>query len=182
MEAAELLTLLDDLAAIALDDATRKRLEGMILDPLSKKDPEAALDCFKDSLRGPQSLETFMLAGAIDTWATHHLAAATAWLDREVAAGTFDPKALDANNPVLARFEAAIVFRRVATDPAGAKARLAALPPAMQIQILQHANRIPTLRPQDKAAFVPLVRELAAQIPDADERGNLLGKFESPAP
>jgi hypothetical protein len=183
MEATALLSMLDELAAMDLDDASRHRLESLILDPLSKKDPEVALNRFKASLRGPQNLQTAILSHSMDGWAKEDLAAATAWLDREIAAGSFDPKSLDANNPLLARFEASVLFHQVSTDPAGVKARLAAYPIAMQIDILMlQADRLNRLRPQDQTVFAAMAREVAEQIPDATQRDRLLGKFGSTPP
>jgi hypothetical protein len=154
MDAAELVAGLDRIAAMSLDDGTRRKLEDMILDPLAKKDPELALNRFKGRLAGAPGIDSLLLSSALGLWAGRDPAAATAWLDREIAAGTFDAKSLDGYNRNREWFEANIIPRLFATDAAGAEARLSALPPQMRKEILMKEN--PFAR--DEVAYAELVR------------------------
>lgn len=167
MDAAELLAALDGIAAMDLDDATRLRLETMILDPLCKKDPEAALESFKGKLTKPPGIQTFLLTHALKDWAKKDLAAATAWMDREVADGTFDARSLDGKNPVWMRLEAVVVFGQFAADPAKAEARLSKLPPTMRAEVLGQADAFHKMGAEDEIAFAEIVRR------QLDEKGRV---------
>lgn len=165
MDTAELLAALDHIAP--MDEATRLILENLILDALCKKDPEAALERFKGKLRGQEGMETYQLTQALKDWAKKDLMGATVWLDREVAAGTFDARSLDGKNSVWTRLEAAVVFGQFPADPTKAEARLSNLPPAMREDILGQADNFHKMREGDEIAYAEIVRR------QLDEKGRV---------
>lgn len=158
MDTADLLAELDRIAALDVDEATRLGLENLILDPLCKKDPEAALQRFKEKLRGQEGIQTYLLTHALKDWAKRDPAEAAAWLDGGVAAGDFDARSLDGKNPVWTRLEAAVVFGHFAADPAKAEARLSDLPPEMRADILAQADAFHKMSAGDEIAYAEIVR------------------------
>jgi hypothetical protein len=154
MDVAELVAGLDRIDAMSLDDETRRKLEDMILDPLAKKDPELALNRFKIRLAGAPGIDSLVLSSAIGLWAERDPAAATAWLDREISAGTFDAKSLDGYNRNREWFESNVISRLFKSDATGAEARLAGLPPEMRREILMKDNPFG----KDEIAHAEIVR------------------------
>lgn len=167
MDSAELLASLDRIAAMELDDETRDKLEILILDPLCKKDPEAALERFKGRLGEQSGISTYFLSSALKDWAKRDLVAATAWLDREIVAGSLDPKSLDGKSLMRTRLESAVVFGIFAADPAKAEARLSNLPAAMRAEILGQADSFHKMGKEDEIAFAEIVRR------QLDEKGRV---------
>jgi hypothetical protein len=141
-----------------LDDETRNKLELLILDPLCKKDAEAALERFKGQLGEKSGMYAFFLSNALKDWAKRDVSGATAWLDREIGTGTLDAKSLDGENAVRTRFESAVVFGWFAADPAKAEARLSKLPPSLRADILAQADSFHKMGAQDEIAFAEIVR------------------------
>lgn len=158
MDSDELLAGLDGIAAMGLDEETRDQFELLILDPLCKKDPEAALERFKGNLRDRSGLHRYFLSSALNDWTKRDLPAATAWLDREIAAGTFEPRSLDGNDGIRTRFESAVVFGQFAADPSKAEARLSELPSAMRADILRQADGFHKMGMEDEIALAEISR------------------------
>lgn len=167
MEPAELLAALDGIAAMDLDDATRLKLETLILDPLCKKDPEAALDRFKGTLADSEGFQSYMLTHALKDWAKRDVAAAEAWLDREVAAGTFEARSLDGRNASRERFESAVVFGLFAADPARAEERISKLSPELRAGVLRQADIFHKMREGEEIAYAEIARR------QLDEKGRV---------
>jgi hypothetical protein len=167
MDTQELLAALERIAAMDVDDVTRLKLENLILDPLCRKDPGAALDHFKGKLQRQEGMETFLLTHALRNWAKKDPAAATGWLDRELAAGTFEPRSLDGKNPVWTRLEAAVVFGQFAADPAKAEARLSCLSVEMRAEILGQADAFHKMSASDEIDYAAIVRR------QLDEKGRV---------
>ena len=128
MSADELGAQLDEIAALDLDDSARKQMRGMILGVLADKDPKMVLDKFSDELGDEDSGGQWHLRSALSKLAETDPAAATAWLDRQIAAGKFESKSLDGKNQTLLRMESALVNQLLKSNPAAATARVAALP------------------------------------------------------
>jgi hypothetical protein len=167
MDKSELLAALDHIAAMDLDDATRERLETMILDQLCKKDPEAALERFKGTLRNEFGQQTALLFSAFEVWTRQDPAAVAVWLDREIAAGTFEAHSLDGNHSVRVMFESVVVFGLFAEDPAKAEARLSKLPQKMRADILRLADLSHEMGAGDEIAYAEIVRR------QLDEKGRV---------
>jgi hypothetical protein len=158
MDPVELLAELDRIDAMDLEDETRDKLELLILDPLCRKDPQAALDRFKGRLGDNAGMHEFLLSNALKDWAKKDGVAANSWLDREAESGTFESKALDGKNRVKTRFESAVVFGLFAADPAKAEARLSNLPPSLRADILSQADGFHKMGAQDEIALAEIVR------------------------
>lgn len=171
MEPLELVAALDEIAALDVDVEMRRELEDLILDPLAKKDPETALKRFRDRLGEQQGVVSWQLSGAFTRWAGKDLAAATAWYDGELAAGTFDSKSLDGKNPLRDRFESNLIAKMLEADLTGAKAWLSAKSPDARVEILGGAG-FQNLQEKDQAAHAELVR---SQLGDT-ARLDLIGK------
>lgn len=154
----ELLAALDDIAALDLAEPARRALEELLLGVLAEKDPRAALDRFADRLDRQESGVSWQLGQAFQRWAGDDPAGAIAWFDARIAAGDFDSKSLDGKSPSRLRFEASLVAALLATDPATAGRRLAALP-ADQRPDLFHQGMFTNLKPGTEKAFADLVRE-----------------------
>ncbi len=166
MDAAELVAALDEIAALDLDDEARLKLEGIVIGPLSEKDPELVLERFKDRLSGESGWMSWQLSDALGNWAKQDLGAATAWFDRELSAGTFNGKSLDGKNANVEQFESRLIARMLGSDPALAAARLSGMSPATRMEVLR-GNGLRNIPEGDQAAYADLVR---GQL---DENGRL---------
>lgn len=161
----ELIAALDEISAIDLSDEDRSSIEEMIMDSLIKLDPQYALERFADRIEADPDGIGWQLSTAMKDWAKKDLVAATAWFDRQIAAGKFESRTLDGRSEMRAQFEAALFESLMGSDPLSAGERLAALPEDQRREVLQ---QIPfnELSPAEQKAYADLVRQL---IP-ADER------------
>ena len=161
MSTEELVASLDEIAALDLTSEARSRLEQMLLGPLSEKDPELALTKFIGRLETNQS-SMWQLSAVLGKWLEKDPAKATAWFDREIAAGTFEAKALDGRSRSRIQFEGATIAFLLASDPTAAARRLGALPADQRDEVVQQ-HSFQQLKEEDQVAFAKLVR---GQIPE----------------
>lgn len=175
-ELVEALVGIDDLD---LPDEEKEALRDMLLDPLIEKDPRLALEKFSGKIKGDPDGIGYALSSALAGWAKQDLNAATAWLDQQISAGTFESAALDGRNDMLLDYEAAIVGELLAANPEEARRRLTALPEIQRAEALQriafsdlegsapvaYADMIRSVVPQDEraGAFVYVMDEI---VPD----------------
>jgi hypothetical protein len=171
MESWELVAALDQIAFLDVDGETRMILEGLILDPLAKKDPETALNRFKDRLGEQRGGMSWQLSAALASWAGKDMAAATAWYDRELSAGTFDSKSLDGKSPLRDLFESKLVAKMLESDLSGAKSWLSGKTADARKEILSGPG-FQNLQEKDHAAHAELIR---SQLDDAG-RLDLIGR------
>lgn len=169
MSKEEMISAMDEIAALDLPDASRQMLEQMLIGPLCQKDPEFALTHFIDRLNDDQSMMGWQLSSAMKEWASKDPAKATAWFDQQIAAGKFDSKSLDGKSPSRMQFEGALIETLISTDPAAAAARLAALPQDQRAEALRN-NMGNAVKEEDQLAFAKLVRE---QLPEGQQAGTL---------
>ncbi|QTN32494.1 hypothetical protein HZ994_09185 [Akkermansiaceae bacterium] len=174
MNAAELIKALDEIAALDLDEGARLKLEGMVIGPLSEKEPELVLERFKGRLSGATGWMSWQLSEALGSWAKKDLSAATAWLDREIVAGTFLAKSLDGKNQALLQFEGKLLSLLISTDASAAEARVAALPEHLRKELFNNFGHR-ELKESDQKAFAELLRK---QLP-ADDALDRLGSQAS---
>ena len=99
---------------------------------------------------------------------------ARAFLNEEIAAGTFDSKSLDGRNGNRLQFEGAIIRSLISSDPAAASARLAIFPADQRSEVFQHFGWQP-LKEADHATFANLVR---SQLPE-DQQAAMLASQAS---
>lgn len=182
---------LDEISGLDLSAEERESLEGMILEPLIREDPEYALARFADRIASDSSDLGWQLSGALRDWAKNDLAAATAWFDREIAAGTFDSKTLDGRSEMRVQFESALMASLIGADIHSAGQRLAAIPEEERREVLEQIT-FPDLALPEQKAYADLVRQLvpaderagsfahiAAQLVDGSGYGKVSGFLDS---
>lgn len=169
MDRDELAAALQEIEALEIPASSRAMLESMLIGPLVQKDPEFALTTFSGRLQEEGGSMSWQLSNALKEWAVKDAAAATAWFDREIAAGKFDSKTLDGKSRSRLRFEGTLIGTLISSDVSAASARLAALPADQRAEVLgnQWGGEI---KEQDQAAYAGLVR---SQLPQEDQAKTL---------
>lgn len=170
----EMTAALDEIAGLGLSDEARETLESLILAPLIREDPQLALERFGDRIGSESSSIGWQLASALRDWAKTDLAGATAWFDRQIAAGKFDSKSLDGRSEDRTRFEAALMQSLLLSDPNAASQRLAEIPEDQRREVLEQIA-FPELGLQDQKTYAELVRQLVPQ----DERAGSFAHIAS---
>ena len=150
----ELASALDEIATVEMPEEVRAKLQHLLLDLLCGQDPEFALTRHFGLADDQNSWTHHRLVEALASWAGKNPAAATAWLDQQIAAGKFDSKFLDGKNPTWMRFEAALIMALNSTDPAAAVARLKSLPEDQRTYSLAGYS----IDDKDQLAYANLVR------------------------
>ena len=170
----EMTAALDEIAGLDLSDEARETLESLIIAPLIREDPQLALERFGDRIGSESSAIGWQLSTALRDWAKKDLAGATAWFDRQIAAGKFDSKSLDGRSEERTRFEAALMQSLLSSDPNAASQRLADIPEDQRREVLEQIA-FPELGPQDQKTYAELVRQLVPQ----DERAGSFAHIAS---
>ena len=165
----ELLAGLEEIASLDLPDRKKEQLVQAVIGVLAQKDPELTLDRFADRLRDGDGGMTWQLSEAFNRWIDKDGAAATAWMDRQIDAGTFESKSLDGRSDSRRNFEAALLSHLVSTDPAAAADRLAAIPEDQRESIFTQ-GRFSQLKPGNEKAMADLIR---GSLPEAQQAGTL---------
>jgi hypothetical protein len=158
-----------------LSDDAKRQLEGTLIGILSNKDPQAALERFADRIGGSDGGLTWQLSNAFQSWSAKDATAAAAWMDAQVAAGTFENKRLDGQHDPRIRFEAGLIQNLAASDPAEAARRLAALPEDQRDEVFTSRFHF-RIRPGTEKAVADLIRTQVA----ADDRLSTLGRSSAP--
>ena len=161
----EMIAALNEIAALDISRDLRRALESMFLEPLAAMDPELALTRFCGQFKTDRREEGSQQAKIFHQWAKQDLAAATAWFERQLAAGTFDPLALDGSSPARINFEGALVRVLLSSDPAAAARRMAAMSKKDRVLILWCCTHYTAVPEANQATFVRLARE---QVPAKD--------------
>lgn len=169
----ELLTALDEIAALGLDPAARAKLEALFVEPLVEKDPEAALARFAGAIRDDPDGVGSELSPALQAWAKLDLTAATAWFDLAIATGVFESKTLDGRSDARLEFEATLGGVLLATDPAAAGRRIEALPEDQRAEALQQIT-VADLDPSGQKQYIDLTRSL---LPEDEREGPFASAF-----
>jgi hypothetical protein len=164
MTQAEILAALESVAALE-EGESRDALESMLLDSLIQQDPELALSRFAGRITSDAEGIGWQLSTALGAWAKKDLTAATAWFDKQIAAGTFDSTSLDGKSEMRIQFESALMESLLLSDPNAAGQRLGALPEGDRREVLEQLP-FEELGASGQKTYTELVRQL---IP-ADER------------
>jgi hypothetical protein len=172
LSAEELLAGFDEIAALDLPDDVKRHLERTLIGVLAVKDPEAALDRFSSRIGGDGAWE---LSNAFQSWSAKDATAAAAWMDAQVAAGTFENKRLDGKYDPRIQFEAGLIQNLAASDPAEAARRLAALPEDQRDEVFTSRFHF-RIRPGTEKAVADLIRTQVA----AQDRLSTLGRSSAP--
>lgn len=170
----ELVTALDEIAALDLPAASRAMLEQMLVGPLVQKDPELALTRFIGRIQDQHGGMGWQLSNALQEWAKKDPAKASAWFDQQIAAGKFDSKSLDGKSRSRTQFEGALINVLLASDADAAGHRLGAMPEDQRSEVLSQ-YQFQQLKEEDQLAFAKLVR---GQVP-ADEQAEALAQQAS---
>lgn len=161
----QIIAALDEIATLTLPANARALLEQVLAGPLIQKNPELALTRFLDHLQDEHAPLARQLTGAWRDWAQQDPDKAAAWLDRQLAAGKFESKALDGRNPFRMQFERTLVGALLGSAPAAAARRLALMPEDQRGDVI--GNLAPSsLKPENLPAFARLVRK---QVPANDQ-------------
>ena len=183
LSAAELCAHMDEIAALDMDQDTRRQLLGMVMGALVEKDPKLALDRFASELTNDDFGLGWQMGNALRKWADKDPAAAAAWLDRQIATGAMESKSLEGVSHSLVRFEASLAGALLKTDPAAATARISALTDKQREEFFRQGFFL-HLEKGTEAAYAKLVRDTMpadkASGILADTAGNLVrhGNFE----
>jgi RNA polymerase sigma factor (sigma-70 family) len=126
MNREEMIAVLGQISSFDCPTGRRTVLESPVINRLSKIDPEWVLDHYAERLRE----KGLGLDWAWAIWARKDLAAATAWLDAQIAAGRLDSIGLDENrgSEARSRFESRLIAYLLDSDPTAVSRRLGALP------------------------------------------------------
>ena len=154
----ELASALDEIAALDLPEESRTMIAQMLIGPLCQKDPEFALNRYIDRINDERGGFGWQLPNAIKEWADKDPAAATAWLDRQIADGKFESKSLDGKSQPRMQFEGNLIGALLSTNPDAAAGRLEAFPEDQRKELLQRWTGN-TVKEENQLAFATLVRK-----------------------
>jgi hypothetical protein len=174
LSAEELCAHLDEIATLDIESSARHQLEGMILGSLVEKDPKLALDRAAASMGDEDSGMHWQLGHALRSWADKNPAAATAWLDQQIAAGKFEAKSLDGKNQTLIQLESSLMGALLKTDPTAATARVKAVPESQREEIFNHGFSF-QLSKDSESNYAKLLRDTMP----ADRVGSILADTAS---
>ena len=161
----ELIAALAEIASLDMDAEEKASLEEMLMEPLIEKDPQYALEKFADRIKDDDDSVGWQLSSALTGWAKKDPAAATRWMDAQIAAGLFDSKSLDGHSQTRLEFEAALVGQLLGSDPAAAQNRIAALPEDQRREALEQIS-FSELSPAEQKLYAEMIRGFVPQ----DER------------
>ena len=150
-------------------DQAREMLRSLLFGALTEKDPQAALEIFASSLGDQDSTVNWQMAGALSLWAKKDPAAATAWLDHQIASGKLESKSLDGKSQIRTTFERLLINALLEADPSAATARVLAMPEAQRNELFEHGMLF-HITPATQAAYAAMVRETMP----ADKVGGIL--------
>jgi hypothetical protein len=153
----EILTGLDEIQTLDLSETLKRQLEATLAGILAEKDPQAALTRFAPRLSQGDGMISWQLASALKQWSIKDPTAAAAWMDQQIAAGTFQSKSLDGNNRARQMFEASLIQSLISTDPAAAAARLTTLPENQRAAIFEQGMFF-QLKPGQSKPIAELIR------------------------
>jgi len=156
MDEIELVTALEEVGALSLPASTKQELQRRILDALAKKNPELLCNHFIANANEPSATFTWAVKLAFEAWLKIDSPAANAWLDRQLAEGTLDGKALDGKNPIRLTMQAASLYSLIASDPTAASRRMNDIPLEQRKEMLLGSHF--SVADKDHKAFAELVR------------------------
>jgi hypothetical protein len=173
MSTAEIIAALDEIAALDLPHKVRENLEWTLLDCMARKEPAAALGLLESRGLMKSSLYQYLISGTLKAWAHKDPAAAGAWFDRQIAAGTFDSKALDGVSSSRRSLESTFILILLGSSPEAAARRLAALPEDQRSDVLSMYD-FSSVPEDSQAAYAALIR---AQVPAKDQAATIASQM-----
>ena len=181
MSTEEIIAALDEIAALDLPPKVRENLEWTLLDFMARKDPAAALGLLESRGVMKSALYEYLISGTLQAWAQKDTAAAADWFDEQIAAGTFDSKALDGVSSSRRNLETTFIRILLGSSPEAAARRLAALPEDQRGDVLSMYS-LTNVPEEMQLAHAALIRAqvpakdqaetIASQIPNLVKRGD----------
>jgi hypothetical protein len=165
MSTAELIVALDEIAALDLPPRVRENLEWTLLDAMARNDPAAALGQLESRGLMKSSLYQYLISSTLQAWAQKDTASAAQWFDRQIAAGTFDSKALNGVSSSRHSLESAFIRILLGSSPEAAARRLAALPEDQRGDVM-HMYDMSSVPEEIHEEHAALIR---AQVPEKDQ-------------
>ncbi len=166
MSAEEIAAALHEIESSDLAEGWRSTLDRMLIGPFIEKAAVRALEQLKHRMNEGDGGLMMQLSKAMAAWAHEDPAAAAAWLDREIAAGTFDSKGVAVLSHPRLRFEASLVPALLKSDPASAAQRVKAFPNESKMNFYL-IMAVSELDPARYAALVRSTLEKEKDIADA---------------
>jgi RNA polymerase sigma factor (sigma-70 family) len=157
----ELIVEMDRIAALF---SYHPALEQMVLRPLIEKDPALPLKHLIGRVDSPYHSLILPLIDAMGAWAKRDAAAATAWFDEQLAAGSFEEKQLG-SRMLQDRFHGPIIGVLISRDLDAAMLRFGMIPESKRNDFLQYELYSWPKEVSDYAAFATMIREM---MPEKD--------------
>jgi hypothetical protein len=171
----EIQSLLAEATTAKLTGNQQNRVLNQLLSALGKKDPKLALEeGMKLSESGSDS-NLYSLRGSFESWLGKDAAAATVWLDQQIATGKMENTALMGANQKRVGFEAGIIATQLTKNPALAEARFQQLNPADRVAVLGNTWSFP-ITSEGQQGYVKLVRQ--GDLDEANQQ-NALSNYAS---
>ncbi len=181
MSTAKIIAALDEIAALDLPHKVRENLEWTLLDSMARKDPAAALGLLESRGLMKSALYENLIDSTLHAWAHKDTASAGTWFDRQIAAGTFDSKALNGVSSSRHSLESTFIRILLGSSPEAAARRLAALPEDQRGDVLSMYS-LTNVPEEMQLAHAALIRAqvpakdqaetIASQIPNLVKRGD----------
>lgn len=165
MSTGEIIATLDEIAALDLPPKVRENLEWTLLDSMARKDPAAALGLLESRGLMKSPLYEYLISCTLKAWAHKDTASAIGWFDEQIAAGTFDSKALDGVSSSRHSLETTFIRILLGSSPEAAARRLAALPEDQRGDVM-HMYDMSIVPEEIHVAHAALIR---AQVPEKDQ-------------
>jgi hypothetical protein len=164
MSKEELISALDEIETLGLEEDARLLLEETLVEELIEKDPAYTLQKYADRIQDDSDGVGWQLPSALGAWAKKDMKAAAAWFDGEIAAARFESKSLDGQSEARLEFEAAILTELLSSDMAAANARITALPVNQRATAMQQIS-VSEMSLAGQRGYVEMIREL---VPDGE--------------
>ena len=161
MDEAEITAALGEIETFNIPDSSSRELHRMLLDALSDKNPKLVCQQFIEKAIGQSATLTWPIKQAFEAWLKRDSAAANAWLDQQLAAGTLEGKSLDGKEPIRLYLQAASLYSLIASDPAAAARRMNEIPLDQRKEMLLGSHY--SVAEKDHKAFADLVRSSLPQ-------------------
>jgi len=164
MTAEQVVVALDEIGTMNLPEKTRSDLEWNLLIQLARKDPQQTLNRLGTPQENDAPTLQSVRSTAFKSFHQSDPAASMRWLDDQIAAGSFEAKALNGMNQVRIEFETLLVQKQFADDPAASETRIAVMSAEDARETLRRSAT--AIKPEQQAAFAEMVR---GQLPEVEQ-------------
>lgn len=167
MSEAELVAAIDEITALDLPETARAQLLDELIDALAEKNPALAADLYMKYDDGENVGNTWQIQGIFEKWLERDSTAATAWYERQLAAGTFDSKSLDGESDIRLALSGKIIMPMLSSDLAAAIRLVNEIPADQRRSMFLNSFRRYTVEEKNQKAFADLIR---ATMPKKDHK------------